>query len=92
MFFTSHPVKKQNNLYALFPASISFMVCNDAQEEIDYYLEKLSAVPEAEQRAWLKDKLGIVADCALQHGRNDAKRHKGANCAFDRGIPQNEKV
>jgi predicted 3-demethylubiquinone-9 3-methyltransferase (glyoxalase superfamily) len=47
MFFTSHPVKKQNNLYALFPASISFMVCNDAQEEIDYYLEKLSAVPEA---------------------------------------------
>ena len=27
--------------------------------EIDYYWEKLSAVPEAEQCGWLKDKFGL---------------------------------
>jgi predicted 3-demethylubiquinone-9 3-methyltransferase (glyoxalase superfamily) len=32
--------------------------CND-QQEIDYYWEKLSAVPQAEQCGWLKDKYGV---------------------------------
>lgn len=32
--------------------------CKD-QAEIDYYWEKLSAVPEAEQCGWLKDKYGV---------------------------------
>ena len=32
--------------------------CAD-QGEIDYYWQKLSAVPEAEQCGWLKDKFGI---------------------------------
>jgi len=32
--------------------------CKD-QNEIDYYWEKLSAVPEAEQCGWLKDKYGV---------------------------------
>ncbi len=42
-----------------FNPSVSFMVeCKD-QEEIDYYWEKLSAVPEAEQCGWLQDKYGI---------------------------------
>lgn len=42
-----------------FNEAISFMVnCKD-QEEIDYYWEKLSAVPEAEQCGWLKDKYGL---------------------------------
>jgi predicted 3-demethylubiquinone-9 3-methyltransferase (glyoxalase superfamily) len=31
----------------------------DDQEEIDYYWERLSAVPEAEQCGWLKDKYGV---------------------------------
>jgi predicted 3-demethylubiquinone-9 3-methyltransferase (glyoxalase superfamily) len=31
----------------------------DTQEEIDEYLDKLSAVPEAEQCVWLKDKFGF---------------------------------
>ncbi|MNR57400.1 3-demethylubiquinone-9 3-methyltransferase [compost metagenome] len=35
------------------------MVKCDSQEEIDHYWEKLSAVPEAEQCGWLKDKFGI---------------------------------
>lgn len=42
-----------------FNEAISFLVtCND-QAEIDYYWEKLSAVPEAEQCGWLKDKFGV---------------------------------
>jgi len=42
-----------------FNEAISFMVyCND-QNEIDYYWEKLSAVPQAEQCGWLKDKYGL---------------------------------
>jgi predicted 3-demethylubiquinone-9 3-methyltransferase (glyoxalase superfamily) len=42
-----------------FNEAISFMVYCDTQEEIDYYWEKLSAVPEAEQCGWLKDKFGV---------------------------------
>jgi len=42
-----------------FNEAISFMVYCDTQEEIDYYWEKLSAVPEAEQCGWLKDKYGL---------------------------------
>ena len=42
-----------------FNEAISFMVNCDTQEEIDYYWEKLSAVPEAEQCGWLKDKFGL---------------------------------
>jgi predicted 3-demethylubiquinone-9 3-methyltransferase (glyoxalase superfamily) len=42
-----------------FNESISFMVYCDTQEEIDYYWGKLSAVPEAEQCGWLKDKYGL---------------------------------
>jgi predicted 3-demethylubiquinone-9 3-methyltransferase (glyoxalase superfamily) len=42
-----------------FNESISFMVPCDTQEEIDYYWQKLSAVPSAEQCGWLKDKFGL---------------------------------
>jgi predicted 3-demethylubiquinone-9 3-methyltransferase (glyoxalase superfamily) len=39
--------------------AISFVIeCKD-QEEIDYYWEKLSAVPESEQCGWVKDKFGV---------------------------------
>jgi len=31
----------------------------DTQKEIDYYWEKLSAVPDSEQCGWLKDKFGV---------------------------------
>lgn len=42
-----------------FNESISFMVdCRD-QEELDYFWEKLSAVPESEQCGWCKDKFGL---------------------------------
>lgn len=42
-----------------FNESISFVVYCETQEEIDYYWDKLSAVPEAEQCGWLKDKYGL---------------------------------
>lgn len=42
-----------------FNEGVSLMVdCKD-QEEIDYFWEKLSAVPEAEQCGWIKDKYGV---------------------------------
>jgi predicted 3-demethylubiquinone-9 3-methyltransferase (glyoxalase superfamily) len=42
-----------------FNEAISFVVECKTQEDIDYYWEKLSAVPEAEQCGWLKDKFGV---------------------------------
>jgi predicted 3-demethylubiquinone-9 3-methyltransferase (glyoxalase superfamily) len=42
-----------------FNEAISFMVSCHTQKEIDYYWKKLSAVPEAEQCGWLKDKYGL---------------------------------
>ncbi|MEC1524602.1 VOC family protein [Neobacillus niacini] len=42
-----------------FNEAISFMVYCNTQEEIDYYWERLSAVPEAEQCGWLKDQFGV---------------------------------
>jgi predicted 3-demethylubiquinone-9 3-methyltransferase (glyoxalase superfamily) len=42
-----------------FNEALSLVVHCDTQEEIDYYWEKLSAVPEAEQCGWLKDKFGV---------------------------------
>lgn len=42
-----------------FNEAISFYDECDGQEEVDYFWEKLSAVPEAEQCGWLKDKFGV---------------------------------
>lgn len=42
-----------------FNEAFSFMInCKD-QKEIDYYWDRLSAVPEAEQCGWIKDKFGL---------------------------------
>ncbi|PKL74817.1 MAG: hypothetical protein CVV27_18590 [Candidatus Melainabacteria bacterium HGW-Melainabacteria-1] len=42
-----------------FNEAISLMVNCQTQAEIDAYWEQLSAVPEAEQCGWLKDKFGV---------------------------------
>ena len=42
-----------------FNEAISLLVRCDTQEEIDYFWEKLSAAPEAEQCGWLKDQYGL---------------------------------
>lgn len=42
-----------------FNEAVSFVVTCESQEEIDTYSDRLSAVPEAEQCGWLKDKYGV---------------------------------
>ena len=42
-----------------FNEAISFIVYCETQDEIDAYWEQLSAVPEAEQCGWLKDRYGL---------------------------------
>ncbi len=39
--------------------AVSFQVDCEDQAEIDYYWERLSAVPESEQCGWCKDKFGL---------------------------------
>ena len=65
-----------------FNEAISFMVPCDTQAQIDYYWEKLSAVPEAEQCGWLKDKYGVswqIASTAM-----DEMMGKGTHEQIDR--------
>jgi len=42
-----------------FNEAVSFYVECEDQEEVDYFWERLSAVPEGEQSGWLKDKFGL---------------------------------
>lgn len=42
-----------------FNEAVSLLVNCENQEEIDYFWERLSAVPEAEQCGWLKDRYGV---------------------------------
>lgn len=42
-----------------FNEAISFIVNCESQREIDYYWDRMSVVPEAEQCGWLKDRYGV---------------------------------
>lgn len=42
-----------------FNESISLTIDCEDQEELDYFWERLSAVPESEQCGWCKDKYGL---------------------------------
>ncbi|MRR57064.1 MAG: VOC family protein [Deltaproteobacteria bacterium] len=42
-----------------FNEAISLLIPCETQEEIDYYWERLSADPDAEQCGWLKDTFGV---------------------------------
>jgi predicted 3-demethylubiquinone-9 3-methyltransferase (glyoxalase superfamily) len=58
-----------------FNEAISLMILCDSQEEVDRYWERLSAVPEAEQCGWLKDRYGLswqVVPRALDKMMEDA--------------------
>ena len=65
-----------------FNEAFSLIVNCENQQEIDYFWDKLSAVPEAEQCGWLKDKYGVSwqivpfnMDEVLYHGsREEARR------------------
>ncbi|QNK55882.1 VOC family protein [Paenibacillus sp. PAMC21692] len=57
-----------------FNEAISLLVDCTTQEEIDYYWDKLSALPEAEQCGWLKDKYGVswqISPAALDKMMNE---------------------
>uniref|UniRef100_UPI00352AD0C2 VOC family protein n=1 Tax=Aerococcus urinaeequi TaxID=51665 RepID=UPI00352AD0C2 len=45
--------------YFRFNEAISLALNCEGKDEIDYYWEKLSAVPEAEQCGWVKDRYGL---------------------------------
>lgn len=57
-WFAAMDAKASQHHFA-FNEAISLMVYCQDQAEIDYYWEKLSAVPESEQCGWLKDKYGV---------------------------------
>jgi predicted 3-demethylubiquinone-9 3-methyltransferase (glyoxalase superfamily) len=42
-----------------FNEAVSLLVTCEDQQEVDYLTAKLSAVPEAEQCGWVKDKFGV---------------------------------
>ena len=91
-----------------FNEAISFMVYCDTQETIDYYWDKLSAVPEAEQCGWLKDKYGVSWQIVPEEqneimsskstnrsdrtGRIDEQQYTGTNRTHDASDIKNEKV
>lgn len=73
-----------------FNEAISFVVNCDDQEEIDYYFEKLSAVPESEQCGWLKDKFGLSWQIVptelgeiMSSGNQEKKRQSYSNVSQD---------
>lgn len=43
-----------------FNEAVSFTIDCEDQAEVDYYWERLSHVPEAEQCGWCKDKFGMA--------------------------------
>ena len=50
-----------------FNEAVSFAIACDDQDEIDYYWEKLSSVPEAEQCGWCKDRFGLSWQVVPKH-------------------------
>jgi predicted 3-demethylubiquinone-9 3-methyltransferase (glyoxalase superfamily) len=62
-----------------FNEAVSFLVSCETQEEIDVLWKKLSAVPEAEQCGWLKDKFGVswqISSAALQEMLTNGTREQ----------------
>jgi predicted 3-demethylubiquinone-9 3-methyltransferase (glyoxalase superfamily) len=62
-----------------FNEAISFVVNCETQEEIDYYWERLSADPKAEQCGWLKDKYGVswqIVPAAMYEMQKDKDEKK----------------
>ncbi len=65
-----------------FNEAISLIIKCEDQKEIDYYWEKLSAVPESEQCGWLKDKYGL--SWQVQPKEMDEMMSKGTPEQIDR--------
>jgi predicted 3-demethylubiquinone-9 3-methyltransferase (glyoxalase superfamily) len=68
-----------------FNEAVSFQVYCETQEEIDSYWKKLSAVPEAEQCGWLKDKYGVswqIIPVVLKELLSDPSRSEKVTRAY----------
>jgi predicted 3-demethylubiquinone-9 3-methyltransferase (glyoxalase superfamily) len=62
-----------------FNEALSFVINCEDQQEVDYYWDRLSAVPESEQCGWLKDRFGVswqVVPVALPRLLADPDRTK----------------
>lgn len=63
----------------------SYIVECETQEEIDYFWEKLSAVPEAEQCGWCTDKFGVtwqITPRILDEMMRDPSKAEAVTAAF----------
>jgi predicted 3-demethylubiquinone-9 3-methyltransferase (glyoxalase superfamily) len=63
----------------------SYIIECETQEEIDFFWEKLSAVPEAEQCGWCTDKFGItwqVVPRILDEMMRDPEKTEAVTAAF----------
>jgi predicted 3-demethylubiquinone-9 3-methyltransferase (glyoxalase superfamily) len=65
-----------------FNEAVSFIVNCADQEEIDFYWDKLSAVPEAEQCGWIKDRYGL--SWQISSAEIDEMLYKGTQEQADR--------
>jgi predicted 3-demethylubiquinone-9 3-methyltransferase (glyoxalase superfamily) len=65
-----------------FGEAISLLVNCDSKEEMDYYFDSLTAVPEAEQCGWLKDKFGV--SWQISPARLDQMMEEGTTEQVDR--------
>lgn len=61
----------------MFNESVSFAVACKDQEEIDYFWEKLSRVPESEQCGWCKDQYGLSWQIVPEN-MEELMSHEGA--------------
>lgn len=62
-----------------FNEAVSLMVVCDTQADIDRYWAKLSAVPEAEQCGWIKDRFGVswqIVPAAMQEMLRQGSREQ----------------
>ena len=75
-----------------FNEAVSLLIPCDSQADIDYYWDKLSADPRAEQCGWLKDKFGLSWQVWQGHGRDDEPGNARATCSRDQGLPAHEEV
>lgn len=63
----------------------SYIVECETQEEIDFFWEKLSAVPEAEQCGWCTDKFGVtwqIVPRILDEMMQDPEKAEAVTAAF----------
>ncbi len=78
LFGQSFVILNGGPIFQLSEAASLIVNC-ETQEEIDYYWEKLSAVPESEQCGWAKDTFGLswqIVPTVLDNYLRDENKEK----------------